>query len=150
MSNKFKETDIKDQHYYFFDDIIDIKSFDPNNIKIDEEPYNNIPIYYIRYETIKDSKHVTINSVNALHLIFNIANGCFEEININRYLRLAPANENEEKIKKYEELWIKISYLISPTTKNSDGSVVRAVLREDNKYHPEDFLDECLYQLQMI
>ena len=36
MSNKVKELDIKNQRYYFFYDIINIKNFDPNNIKIDE------------------------------------------------------------------------------------------------------------------
>ena len=44
MSNKIKELD-KNQTYYFFDDIINIKFFDPNNIKIDEKSYNNILIY---------------------------------------------------------------------------------------------------------
>ena len=37
MSNKIKDKDIKDHTYYFFADIINIKNFDPNNIKIDEK-----------------------------------------------------------------------------------------------------------------
>ena len=65
MSNKVKDIDIKSQTYYFFDDIIDIKFFDLNNIQIDEKF-----IYYIRYERIKDSKYVKINSVNPLYLFF--------------------------------------------------------------------------------
>ena len=32
MSNKFKYIDIKNHTYYFFNDIINIKMFDPNNI----------------------------------------------------------------------------------------------------------------------
>ena len=36
MSNKIKDIDIKNHTYYFFDDIINIKIFDPNNIKIDK------------------------------------------------------------------------------------------------------------------
>ena len=28
--------------------------------------------------------------------------------------------------------------------------VVRSVFHEDNKYYPIDFLDECLYKLQML
>ena len=35
MSNKVKDIDIKNRTYSFFDDIINIKSFDPNKIKID-------------------------------------------------------------------------------------------------------------------
>ena len=36
MSKKAKDIDIKNCSYYFFDDIINIKNFDRNNIKIDE------------------------------------------------------------------------------------------------------------------
>ena len=28
--------------------------------------------------------------------------------------------------------------------------IVRSVFKEDGKYHPQIFLDECLYQLQAI
>ena len=66
MSNKIKDTDVKNHTYYFFDDIIDIRSFDANKIKIDEKSYKNILIYYIGYVTIKELKYVKINSVNPL------------------------------------------------------------------------------------
>ena len=36
MSNKIKDVDMKNHTYYFFNDIIKIKIFDPNNIKMDE------------------------------------------------------------------------------------------------------------------
>ena len=49
MSNKIKDISIKNHTYYFFDDINNIKSFDSNNIKIDEKPYKNILIDYIGY-----------------------------------------------------------------------------------------------------
>ena len=39
MSNKFKDIDIKNHTYFFFKDIINIKDFDPSNIKIDEKSY---------------------------------------------------------------------------------------------------------------
>ena len=81
MSNKVKDIDIKNCAYYFFNDIINIKNFDPNNIKIDEKSYKNILIYYLGYVTIKDLKYVTINSVNPLYFIFSNVNGYFEEIN---------------------------------------------------------------------
>ena len=83
--------------YYFSDDIIKIKTFDPNKIKIDEKSYKNILIYYIGYVTIKDSKYVKINSVNPLYLIFNKVNGYFEEINGNKYLTIVPTNESKER-----------------------------------------------------
>ena len=54
MSNKVKDIDIKNRTYYFFNEIIDIKIFDSNNIKIEEKSYKNVFIYYIGYVTIKD------------------------------------------------------------------------------------------------
>ena len=69
MSNKIKDISIKSHTYYFFNDIINIKIFDPNNIKIDEKSYKSLLINYIGYVTIEDSKYVKINSVNPLYLI---------------------------------------------------------------------------------
>ena len=54
MSGKFEDVNTKNHRYYFFDDIINIKDLDPNNIKIDEKSYKNILIYYTEYVTIKD------------------------------------------------------------------------------------------------
>ena len=54
MSNKVKDIGKKSQTYYLFNDIINIKNFDPNNIKIDKKLYKDILIYYIGYMTIKD------------------------------------------------------------------------------------------------
>ena len=120
MSNKVKDINIKSHTYCFFDDIINIKNFDPNNIKVDKKSYKNILIYYIGYVTVKDSKYVKINSVNPSYLIFSKLNGYFEEINGNKYLTLAPTNESKEIIRKYEELWSVIRDLITSITKNLD------------------------------
>ena len=100
MSNKVKDINIKNHTDYFFDDIIKIKDFDPNNIKVDEKSYKNIIIYYIACVTIEDSKYEKINSVNYLSLMFNKVNRYLEEINGNKYFTLVPANESKEKIKK--------------------------------------------------
>ena len=64
MSNKVENWNIKSRTYYFLNDIISIKDFDVNNIKIDEKSYKNVLIYYIRYVTIK--KDLKIYSVNPL------------------------------------------------------------------------------------
>ena len=44
MSNKFKDIGIKKPHILFFADIINIKNFDLNEIKIDIKSYKNILI----------------------------------------------------------------------------------------------------------
>ena len=117
-SNKVKDINIKNRTYFFFNDTINIENFDPNNIKIDEKSYKSILIYYIGYVTIKE--YVKIYSVNPLYLICRYVNGYFEEINGNKYLTLFRTNESKEKIKKYEEKWIKIRDLIRSITKTSD------------------------------
>ena len=49
MSNNVKDINVKKHTYYFFDDVMNIKDFDLNNIKIDEKSYKNILIYYIEF-----------------------------------------------------------------------------------------------------
>ena len=45
---------------------------------------------------IKDSKYLTINSVNPVYVIINKVNEYFEEINKDRYLRLVATNESKQ------------------------------------------------------
>ena len=52
MKNKDKDIDTNNWRYCFFNDIINLRNFDPNNIKMDEKSYRNIFIYYIVYVTI--------------------------------------------------------------------------------------------------
>ena len=42
MNIKINDIDIKKHTHNFFDDIINIKNFDPNKTKIDEKSYKNI------------------------------------------------------------------------------------------------------------
>ena len=60
-------------------DIINVKNFDPNEIKIDEREYKNIVIYYIGYATIKYCKYVKFNRVNPLNLVLGKVNGKLEK-----------------------------------------------------------------------
>ena len=121
MTNKVKNINKTNHTYYFFDDIMNIKNFDLNNIRIDKKAsYKNILIYYIGYVTIKDLKYIKMNRVNPLYLIFNEVNGYFQKTNGNKYLTLVLINESKEKIKKHKELWIKIRELIRSITKNLD------------------------------
>ena len=75
---RIREMDIKNYIYYLFDVVINIKSLDMNNIKIDEKLYQDILIYYNGY--------VTSNSVKTLYIIINKANEYIEENNGNNYL----------------------------------------------------------------
>ena len=105
-----KELNIKNQTYYFFDDIIDIRNFHSNLLKIDKKHYKSIDIYYIGYITIKKiGECKNIHSVNPLYLIINEASGYIEERNGNKYLIFDDSvNENKELLKKYADVWDEI------------------------------------------
>ena len=115
MSNMVKDINIKKCTDYFFNDIIYMEKFNPNNIKTDQKLYKNILIFYNGYVTIK--KDLKNYNVNLLYLIFGKVNGYSKEINGNKYLMLVLTNESKEKIKKSEKRWIKIKDLIRSTTK---------------------------------
>ena len=44
---EFKELHIKNQTYYFFNDMINIRNFQSNLLKIDKKLYKDFGIYYI-------------------------------------------------------------------------------------------------------
>ena len=48
-----KEINIKNLTYYSYNDIIDIETFDLNNLKLDKKSYKDLVIYNIGYVTIK-------------------------------------------------------------------------------------------------
>ena len=71
-----KQINIKNRTYYFYNDMINLKYFQPNLLKIDRKSYKNIGIYNIGYITIKKIDDCeNIYSVNPLYLIIAHANG---------------------------------------------------------------------------
>ena len=76
---KVKQTEIKIQSYYFYNDIINIEEFDSNLLRIDKKSYKDIDIYYIGYITIKKIDDCeNIYSVNPLYLIIGKVDGHIE------------------------------------------------------------------------
>ena len=79
---RFKQIEIKNQTYYFYNNIINLKNFESNLLKIDKKHYKRIDVYYIGYITIKkigDSEN--IHSVNPFYLLVNHASRYIEEKN---------------------------------------------------------------------
>ena len=94
---EIKEINIKNQTYYYFDDMIDIRNFHPNLLKIDKKSYEDIDIYYIGYITIKTfSDCENIHSVNTLYIIIHSATSNFQEKNSEKYLIIDSTNKYEE------------------------------------------------------
>ena len=50
---KLKDLSINNRSYYFYNDIINLKDFHSNLLKIDKKQYKEIDIYHIGYITIK-------------------------------------------------------------------------------------------------
>ena len=161
-----KEINIKNRTYYFFDDMINIRNFDPSLLKIDKNSYKRIGIYnIILYSTMKNSYHVKINSVNPLYINKKL---------LEKYTRLwgeikydiktinggechsvycYSIESGECNSIEYEKDYMKIKF-------NSDDNlslnkilklhnlkiIVRSVFEEDGKYYPQVFLDEYVYE----
>ena len=51
-NGEFKEADIKNGKWCYFNEIIKIENFDFDNILIDEKPYKNILVYDISYKNL--------------------------------------------------------------------------------------------------
>ena len=102
-----KQTEIKNRIYHFYNDMINLKDFESNLLKIDKKHYKGIHIYYIGYITIKNINNCeSIYSVNPLYVLVNHANGYIEEKNGNKYLVFDDfVNENKELVKKYVDVW---------------------------------------------
>ena len=60
---KVKKLNIKNQTYYYFNDIISINDFHSNLLRIDKKQYKDIDIYYIGYISVKKLAIVKILAV---------------------------------------------------------------------------------------
>ena len=76
MGGEVKQINIKIQTFCFYNDMINLKDFEPNLLKIDKKLYKNIGISNIGYITIKKiDDYESIYVVNPLYLRINHANG---------------------------------------------------------------------------
>ena len=92
-----KEINIKNQGYYFRDDMINIENFLSNLLEIEKKSQEDIDIYYISYTMIKKfSDYENIHSINLLYLIIHSATGHFKEKYGGKYLIIDSTEEYEE------------------------------------------------------
>ena len=171
-----KEINIKNRTYHFYNDIIDLKTFDSNSLKVDIKTYKDLDIFNTGYVTIKkiDCSY-DVNSTNPLYLRINNSSGYIKEINKDKYLIFDDTNKNKElleiyddvftgimsKIKKIDDDWLEYTKGYKKIIFNSDDNLplnkqlkfhtvtvsIRYVFSEDNKLYPQVFLDEALYSL---
>ena len=109
INGRNKQVNIKNQFYCFYRNLIDLKDFDAEFLKIDKKLYKNIDIYYIGYSPfIKIGDYWSNFMVNPLYLDIAHASGyiessSIEEKNGNKYLVLDDIDENKEVLKNMKK-----------------------------------------------
>ena len=175
---EIKRINIKNRNYQFYNDIINLKSFESKLLKIDKKSYKDIGIYNTGYITIKKTDDCeNIYSVNPLYLFVNHASGYIKEKGVNKYLIFDSTDENKELLKKYNDVWngiidkikeissgesdyekdnMKIKFnsdhnlpLNKPLKFHNMTIIVRSVIEKDGKLYPQVFLDDTLYELNV-
>ena len=171
-----KEINIKNRTYYFYNDIIDIETFNSSNLKLDKKAYKDLDIYNIEYVTIKKIGYgYDVNSVNPLYLGIDNASGYIEEINEDKYLVFDVRDENKKLLKRYDDVfngimgkirkldddWLEYAKGYAKIKFSSDDNLplnkqlkfyqmtvtIRCVFSENNKLYPQVFLDGAFYSL---
>ena len=121
----------------------------------------------------------SINSVNLLYLIIKKVDAYVEEKeNGDRYFNISLVKDNNEVINKFNSLWkgitdwiLKINGSVKEYDKDykkikSDSDenlplntvikfhaltvIVRCIIEKNNKYYPEIYLDDALYELKRL
>ena len=133
----------------------------------------NHDIYYIACVTKK--AEYDLNSVKPLYLMISKIKGHFEEKDGDKYLIVSP--ENGDTIQKYQEVFDRLKEIIKKVNDysqpikyygnymkikfNTDDNIllikliylptititIRSITKKDDKYYPQVFLDEFLYQV---
>ena len=155
-----KPLKIKTQDNYNWDDIIYLNDFDDNSLEIiKRESKIVVNIYYIKYSTLRP-----------FYFVINHIIGYIEEIegSSGKYLVVSSSLRNNNITSVLNKIWKSIENKINPIIKikdcnkfrfNSDINLplnttiefrslvinVSCIIKKDNEYYPEIYLDECLY-----
>ena len=163
-----KELNIKNQTYYFFNDMINIQNFQSNLSKTDKKPYKDFDIYYIGYIAIKKIGNCR-NIIYPLYLIMGPATGYFTEKNGEKYVTVDTIDKYEEvfsgiksekeTINGGEKMYYEKHYAKAGVNTDDDiplnkklkfpslSIIIIFVFENGNKLQSQVYLDECLYEL---
>ena len=165
-----RELNIKNQTYYFFNYMIDIRNFQSNLLILDKKPHKDFDIYYIGYITIKKVGNCkNIHSVNPLYLMMGPATGYFTKRNGEKHLILDTIGKYEEffsgiksgieTINGGEKMYYEKNYAKTGVTTDDNiplrkklkfpslTIIIRCVFQNGNKLQSQAYLDECLHEL---
>ena len=161
-----KSLKIKNQSYYFWNDIIFIDDFDIKFVEIvKRESRIGVDIYYIGY--VVNKLEYDINSANPFYLTVKSLLGRVEKRNESSDMYLVIDKSNTEVINVFNTLreYIEDKIILDKIDGfdkirfSSDLDlpldtliqfhiltiIIRCIIKKDDKYYPEIYLDECLY-----
>ena len=161
-----KSLKIKNQSYYYWHDIIFIDDFDIKFFKIvQRESRIGVDIYYIGY--VVNKLECDTNSVKPLYLSVKSLLGSVEELDgsSDRYLVIDKSNievinvfntlreyiEDKiilDKIDAFDKIRVSsdIDFPLGTLVQFKILTIIiRCNIKKDDKYYPEIYLDECLY-----
>ena len=162
-----KSLEIKNTSYYYYDDIVHADEFDKNLIKVGKrESRIGADIYYISY--IVNKPQYNINSVNPLYLILKDVKCAVEKIesSSDRYLVIDLNNKDvlnfiSNKINKidgddknvYGYIRLKFNSDVDLPLDNlikfhTLTVIVACVIRKANKFYPEIYVDEGIFEAE--
>ena len=103
-----RQLNIEGRTYYFYNDLINIKNFNSNNLQLDKKRVVGSDVYYTGYITKKPQWNV--NSLNLLYLMINKIKGHIEEVDGDKYLIIS--FENGDIMQIYQEVFDGIKEII--------------------------------------
>ena len=159
-----RQVNIKNRQNYFFNDMSNIKNFDPNLLNIDQVSFENNDSVIYEIEYFKN-----LDSSNSLYLVFNDLDAYIEKSGENRYLIFTSADKNGKALENCAELWNEIKEQIELISGNKVIKyekdfmkikfkannelplgkilnipvckiIIRSVFEEDGKYYPQVLL----------
>ena len=92
-----KQLDIKNNSYYFYNDLINLSNFSMNNLNLDKKTWKDIDIYYIGYVDKSKPEDWCVNSVNPLHLMINRVFCSVGEKDGVKYLKIDKGNKKASR-----------------------------------------------------
>ena len=168
-----KSLEIKNASYYYYDDIVHGDEFDKDLIKVNKrESSIGADIYYIGY--VVNKPQYNINSVNPLYLILKDVTCTLEKIEYSNDRYLVIDFSNKDVLNVFDDMFNFISNKINKIDvddKNVYGYIrlkfnpdldlpldklikfhtltviVACVIRKGNKFYPEIYVDEGIYEL---
>ena len=94
-----RQVNIRNRQDYFFNDMTNIKNFDPSLLNIDQVSFENNDSVIYEIEYFKN-----LDSSISLYLVFNNLDAYIEKSGENKYFIFASTDKNGKALENYTEL----------------------------------------------